>query len=199
MIPAIVLAGGGSTRMGRPKALLTIGPAHETFLDRITRTLAEGGIEETIVVLGEDASAVQAGARLAPRVRFVVNPDPGRGQLSSLLEGLRVADRPGVRAVMLTLVDVPLVSAATVRALVDAYEAGRALIVRPARAGRHGHPVVLDRAVFADLRQADPAAGVKAVLRSRAADVLNLECQDEGAFIDIDTPEEYERIVRPQT
>jgi molybdenum cofactor cytidylyltransferase len=198
MIPAIVLAAGGSTRMGRPKALLTIGPSGETFLDRLTRTLAEGGIEETIVVLGEDATSIQAAARKTPRVRFVVNPDPGRGQLSSLLEGLRVADRPGVRAVMVTLVDVPLVSADTVRALLEAHRTGRALITRPAKTGRHGHPVIVDRGVFDDIRHADPAVGMKAVLRGRAADLQDVEVTDEGAFIDIDTPDEYARLA-PRT
>jgi CTP:molybdopterin cytidylyltransferase MocA len=197
MIPAIVLAAGGSSRMGRPKALLTIAPSGETFLDRITRTLADGGIEETIVVLGEDAATIQAAARATPRIRFVVNPAPGRGQLSSLLEGLRVGDRPGVRAVMVTLVDVPLVAAETVRALLAAHRTGRSLITRPAKGGRHGHPVIFDRAVFDEIRHADPGVGVKAVLRARASDVLDVDCDDEGAFIDIDTPEEYERVVPP--
>jgi molybdenum cofactor cytidylyltransferase len=194
MIPAIVLAAGSSTRMGRPKALLTIGPSRETFLDRITRTLAEGGIDETIVVLGVDAAVVQAGIAPPPRTRFVVNPAPERGQLSSLLEGLRVVDRPGVRAVLVTLVDIPLVAAETVRALVEAYGTGHALITRPAKDGRHGHPVIFDRAVFGDLRRADPAVGVKVVLATRASDVQNVPCEDEGAFLDVDTPLEYEKI-----
>jgi CTP:molybdopterin cytidylyltransferase MocA len=195
MIPAIVLAAGGSTRMGRPKALLPIDASGETFLDRLTRTLAEGGIDDTIVVLGEDAAIIQAAAGAASRIRFVVNPDPGRGQLSSLLEGLRVADRPGVRAVMVTLVDVPLVSADTVRTLLEVYRTRRPLIVRPSKAGRHGHPVIFDRAVFDDIRRADPEIGMKAVLRARASDVQNVEVADEGAFVDIDTPDEYARLM----
>jgi molybdenum cofactor cytidylyltransferase len=194
MIPAIVLAAGGSTRMGRPKALLTIGPSGETFLDHITGTLAAAGIEETIVVLGADAAAVQAGVAPAPRTRFVVNPAPERGQLSSLLTGLRVADRPGVGAVLVTLVDIPLVTAETVRSLVEAHRTGRALITRPSSGGRHGHPVIFNRVVFGDLRHADPAVGVKAVLRARASDVQNVPCDDEGAFLDVDTPFEYERL-----
>ena len=63
--------------------------------------------------------------------RFVVNRDYDRGQLSSLLAGLDVVDRPGVAAVLVTLVDVPLVSAATVRAVIDCYRRTRAPIVRP--------------------------------------------------------------------
>ena len=54
MIPGIVLAAGDSSRMGRPKALLSIGPDGESFLHRIARVLREGGVEEVLVVLGRD-------------------------------------------------------------------------------------------------------------------------------------------------
>src|SRR5207249_5110926 len=99
----------------------------------------------------------------------VVNPDFEQGQLTSILAGLRVVDRPGVVATLMTLVDVPLVSAATIRAVVDRYRRTRASIVRPASGGRHGHPVLIDRAVFDDLRAADPARGAKPVLRAHSS------------------------------
>ena len=60
MIPAIVLAAGMSSRMGRTKALLPIGSSLETFLTRIIRVLREGGIESIVVVIGGDAAAVRA-------------------------------------------------------------------------------------------------------------------------------------------
>lgn len=183
--------------MGRPKALLAVGPSGESFLGRITRVLREGGVEEVIVVLGHDAPAVRAALPFAPgQVRVIENEDPDQGQLSSLLAGLRTADRPGVRGVLVTLVDVPLLSADTVRAVLDAYRsAGGAPIVRPTKQGRHGHPVVFDRALFGELRRADPAAGAKSVIRAHEAEVLEVEVSDEGAFIDIDTPSDYERFV----
>ena len=195
MIPAIVLAAGGSTRMGQPKALLTIGAGGQTFLNRILRTLDAAAIEEVIVVLGTEAGVVEQAAIAGPRVRFVQNPRPERGQLSSLLEGLRVADRPGVEAVMVTLVDVPLVEAATVRTLVDAYRNRRPPVTRPVSGARHGHPVIFDRAVFDEIRRADEAIGVKSVLRAHAGEILEVPVDDEGAFSDIDTPEDYVRLI----
>ena len=198
MIPGIVLAAGKSLRMGRPKSLLPIAPGGETFLERITRVLREGGVEDVIVVLGAEADAVRLVLPFdTMRARVIENREYEQGQLSSLLLGLRTADRPGVRAVMVTLVDVPLLSAATVQAVLHAYRASAgAPIVRPARQGRHGHPVIFDRAVFEELRHADPVLGAKSVIGGRA-DVLDVEVADDGAFIDIDTPEDYERYIGP--
>jgi molybdenum cofactor cytidylyltransferase len=196
MIPGIVLAGGRSLRMGRPKALLLVGPQRETFFDRVTRTLLEGGVEEVVVVVGADAESIRATVgKDTPRVRVVDNPGYEHGQLSSLIAGLRTVDRPGVSAALVTLIDAPLVAAATVRTLVQAYRTGGALIVRPVSDGRHGHPVIFDRALFDELRRADPAQGAKAVVRARASDILDVPVEDDGAFIDIDTREDYERWI----
>ena len=197
MIPGIVLAAGDSSRMGRPKALLSIGPDGESFLHRIARVLREGGVEEVLVVLGRDADVIRAATPIAPHeMRLIDNKDYEQGQLSSLLAGLRACDRPGVRAVLVTLIDVPLLSAETVKALLNAYHhAGGAPIVRPTKQGRHGHPVIFDRAVFQELRHADPATGAKSVVHAHRADTLEVEIADEGSFIDIDTPADYEKFV----
>jgi molybdenum cofactor cytidylyltransferase len=200
MIPGIVLAAGKSSRMGRPKSLLPVEPGGESFLDRITRVLLEAGVGEVIVVLGSEASAVRAAVpwEKTARTRLVENPDYEQGQLSSLVAGLRAADRPGVRAVLVTLVDVPLVSAATVRAVLHAYRVSEgAPIVRPARRGRFGHPVIFDRRLFEELRHADPAAGAKLVVRAHSAEAWGVEVPDPGAFISIETPQDYERYIGP--
>jgi molybdenum cofactor cytidylyltransferase len=195
MIPGIVLAAGKSSRMGRTKALLTIGEG-ETFLSRVVRTLTDGGIEEIVVVVGADADAIRASAdKYSMPVRVVDNPEYEQGQLSSLLKGLHAVDRPGITAALVTLIDVPLVAPETVRTLLQEYTAGDALIVRPASRGRHGHPVIFDRALFDELRQANPKEGAKEVVRAYSAEVMNVEMTDEGAFTDIDTPEDYARYV----
>jgi molybdenum cofactor cytidylyltransferase len=197
VIPAIILAAGASSRMGRPKALLPIAAEGTTFLGRLVRTLREAGADDIIVVVGYDADAVRGlieSAGLA--VRTTENRDPSRGQLSSLIAALEVADRPGVRAVLVAPVDQPLVAAETVRRLLEVYQRTRAPIVRPARQGRHGHPVILDRSLFDELRRADLSAGAREVIRRHRSDAIDVTVDDEGAFLDIDTPEEYERVMR---
>ena len=198
-ISGIVLAGGKSSRMGRPKSLLPIGGTSETFLDRVTHTLAHAGIDDIVVVVGADAAAIRAGSRHVVGVRIVDNPDYERGQLTSLLAGLRVIDVTRASAILVTLTDVPLVSVATVRALMKAHEDRGALIVRPVSNGRHGHPVIFGRPLFAELQRADPSLGAKPIVRAHAAEMIEVTVNDEGAFTDIDTPEDYERIFGPLT
>ena len=196
MIPAIVLAAGRSTRMGRAKALLPIGSG-ETFLSRIVRTLRDAEVDDVVVVIGHEPQEIIADvARRGLAVRFAVNRDFDKGQLSSLVVGLNVIDRPGVAASLITLVDVPMVSATTVRAVVDRYRATRASVVRPVAGGRHGHPVIVDRALFDQFRAADPALGAKVVVREHASAHGEVEVADAGAFLDVDTPDEYEELLR---
>jgi molybdenum cofactor cytidylyltransferase len=206
VIPAIVLAAGKSSRMGRPKGTLPLGGG-DTFATRIVRTFAAAAIEDVVIVVGHDADAiVDAFARTDLSPTFVENADFEQGQLSSLLAGLRVVDRPGVVAALVTLVDVPLIGVPTVRAVVERYLTTGAPIVRPVRdigddrdiAGRrgqqHGHPVLIDRSLFDVLRRADPRAGAKAIVRAYASSLGDVEVDDDGAFADIDTPAEYERL-----
>jgi len=181
--------------MGRAKATLPIGTG-DTFLTRIVRTFHDAGVDDVIVVVGHDAEAIVAAfAESELPARFVRNAAYDRGQLSSLVAGLNAIDRPGVAAVLVTLVDVPLVSAATVRAVLDCYRVTRAPVVRPTSGTRHGHPLLIDRSLFDVLRRADPAAGAKSVVRAHASPAGDLPIGDEGAFTDIDTTEEYERWI----
>ena len=179
--------------MKRPKAMLPLD-AGDTFLTRIVRTFLEADIDDVIVVVGAEADAIaHAFAASGLAARFVENPEFEKGQLSSLLAGLRVVDRPGVAAALVTLVDVPLVAASTVRSVVERYRRTHPPIVRPIRGTRHGHPVLIDRSLFDAIRAADPNSGAKEVVRAHASPAGDVEVDDEGAFTDIDTPEDYER------
>ena len=163
----------------------------------VVKTLLEVEIDDVVVVLGHEKEAVlDASEKSALAARVVVNDGYAAGQLSSLQSGLRVVDRPGVVATLVTLVDVPFVSAATARAVIDRYRRTHAPIVRPARGGRHGHPLLIDRSLFGELRRADPAGGARLIVRAHATTVGDVELDDDGAFMDIDTPDEYERALK---
>jgi len=181
--------------MGRAKATLPVDD-RDTFLSRIVRTFLEAGVDDVVVVVGHEAPAiVESFEATRLPARFAVNRDYDRGQLSSLVAGLAVVDRPGVAAVLVTLVDVPLVSASTVRAVVERYRASHAAVVRPTSGPRHGHPLLIDRSLFGELRAADPGAGAKAIVRAHATPAGDLAIADEGAFLDIDTAEEYVKAI----
>jgi CTP:molybdopterin cytidylyltransferase MocA len=122
----------------------------------------------------------------------VVNPEPSRGQLSSLIAGLDAIDRPENGGAIVLLVDMPLVSASAIRRVIAAAQSSSAPIVRAVHAGRHGHPVVFKRETFEALRRADPAVGAKAVVH--AMQVEDVEIAERGVVEDVDTPEDYRRL-----
>lgn len=191
MYPAIVLAAGRSSRFGRPKALAAAGET--TFITQILRVLAEAGVPETVVLARPaDTALFDEVEKSGGSARIVVNPDPDRGQLSSLVTALDAIDRPGNDGAIVLLVDMPLVSSSVIRRVIDAARLSSAPIVRAAYGGRHGHPVVFKRETFDALRRADPSIGAKAVVHAMRAD--DVEVHDRGVVEDVDTPEDYQRL-----
>jgi len=195
VLPGVILAAGGSTRMGSPKAALRT-PDGETFVTRIVRTLRTAGVTDLVIVTGTHHDAVLDALAhdREPAPRIVRNPDPSRGQLSSLLAGMDAVVTLQSDAVMMTLVDVPLVRASTVAAVIESWQRTRAPIVRPAIGDQHGHPVIFDRALFNELRRAPLDAGAKSVVRAHEHEIVNVTVDDEGCVRDVDTPSDYQRL-----
>ncbi len=195
MLVALVLAAGESTRMGSQKSLLP-DPDGSPFVARVVKTLHAAGLADIVVVTGAAHAGIVAAVAhdTSAAVRFVRNPDPSRGQLSSLLVGMDAAVGPTTDGLLVTLVDVPLVRESTVRAVVDAWRASRAPIVRPAIGDRHGHPVIFDRQLFGELHDAPLDSGAKTVVRAHTARILNVPVDDEGCLVDVDTPEDYKAL-----
>ena len=196
MIAAVVLAAGASSRMGQPKAALPLGAHGATLLSRGVSSLLAAGVPRVTVVAGAHVEAVRRGLLIRhPSVTIVEHAGWRDGQLSSFLCGLDAVDQPHLEAVLMTLVDVPLVSPNTTRQLIRVWRETGAPIVRPARGETHGHPVLFDRRVFAELRAADPQLGAKPVVHAYARALVDVPVTDEGAFLDVDTPEDYERAL----
>jgi CTP:molybdopterin cytidylyltransferase MocA len=196
MVAGVILAAGRSARMGRSKSLLTCADGR-TFVHALADALRRGGADPIAVVGRPDDEALREEvAGMAPPLRLVINEEADRGgQLSSLLAGLRDADRPAVRGLLVVPVDAPLITAATVAALVQVFNATGPPIVRARHGGRNGHPVIFSRALFDELRAADPQLGARAVLRAHAETIRNVDVEDDpGVLGDIDTPEDYRAV-----
>jgi CTP:molybdopterin cytidylyltransferase MocA len=183
--------------MGAPKAGLRAATPGDTLLSLLIRTLLAAGLPDIIIVTGAAPDAVhRAAGRYRRPVRFEHNERWAEGQLTSLQAGLRERSGDLVEAVLVSLVDAPFASASTIAHLIDIWRRQRAPIVRPARGHIHGHPAIFDRAVFADLHAVDPRLGAKAVVRAHAPRLIDVPVDDPGAFIDVDTPDEYEHALR---
>lgn len=187
MIGAVILAAGASTRMGSPKALLTT-PEGATFVEAILATLRAAGVESVRVVAAPGAS---------PVADAVINPDPSRGMLSSVQCGLRALPA-SCDAVLLWPVDHPLVTTGTVASMIDAFRAGDPPLVIPVHDRRRGHPVLFARRLVPELLAADPGIGARGVVHAHP-DRLELAVEDPGVVADVDTPDDYRRLIGDET
>ena len=187
-VAGVILAAGKSERMGSPKSLLRIG--NTTFLEHIDLQARSGGLSPVRIVLGHDAEKItQALPQLADRI--VLNPYYELGQLSSLVRGLEAIESSLIDGLMVLLVDHPFVTTGLIRTLVRAFSSGTHLVIIPTFQGRRGHPVIFDRALFAELKGIPPCQGAAEVVRGHGDGVLHVEVENEGVLIDIDTPEVY--------
>jgi molybdenum cofactor cytidylyltransferase len=197
-IAGVVLAAGASSRMGRPKPLLTAGG--QTFLARILGSMRQAGISDLTVVLAPDAPRVWEEAR-SHGARVVVNPRPDRGQLSSFRVGVTSLPDTCTGAIV-ALVDHPLVAVATYRAVTEALAAHEASFVVPTHGGRRGHPLGMGAGWFGELAKVPEGEGVRWLLRRNPSTVVEIPVDDPGVLLDIDTPDHMasaERITMGET
>jgi nicotine blue oxidoreductase len=190
-VAGVVLAAGAGNRFGGPKALVRVGDA--TLVERAVRTLVDGGCRTPVhVVLGKDLGAplpVIAGMRPS------WNPTWQEGIGSSLRHALAtVEDLREVAAAVVLLVDQPGVRPAAVERLIAAYREG-AIVAVATYAGRRGHPVLLSRTTWADVRaRATGDSGARAFMTAHPELVTEVACDDVGTDDDIDTPDDLARL-----
>lgn len=194
MIGAVILSAGESSRMGRPKALLPING--QTFIEKIVGALKQTSVGKIIVVLGHSAAEMKPRIEHLP-VEILINSDYKLGQLSSLQVAVRdlekTADCDGM---LVHLVDHPYIDAKLVENMIDRFRATGKLIVVPLHGTRRGHPVLFSRKLFGELLAAPIDQGAKAVVNAHRDDTLEIDTEDVGITLDIDTPELYRQYVK---
>ena len=200
-VAAIVLAAGGSTRMGRPKQLLTYGG--RTFLRNAAEMAVASVCRPILIVLGAYADQLQSEIDDLP-VQAVVNERWAEGLGSSIragMEALERCDREGAaEAVVLMLCDHPFVTAPVINDLVAAYRLSGKGIMASEYGGTMGVPALFGREYFAELAALHSAAGAKQIIAAHALDVVRVPFPQ--GTTDIDTPEDYlqlQRAILPHT
>ena len=196
----VILAAGRSSRMGTEKALLPWPPmargaeaaSGETLLSAAIAAL-NSQAEAVIVVAGRNAAAL-APVVAACGALLAVNPDPDRGQFSSLQTGLREAVNRGYDAAMITPVDCPPLAIATLNLLGEAFKRAWAAGkwgVAPENKGRHGHPLIAGRELIDAFLNAPVTANAREVKRGHTRMIEYVPVGEPLNMMDLNTPEEY--------
>ena len=197
---ALLPAAGLSRRMGTQKLLLPFGDG--TILEAVIGNLRAAGLTPILCVLSE--ATLQGLRPLAEDVTVLINPAPERGYASSLaiaLDALGRAEPAALREgpFCLMLGDLPTARAHDMARLRLAFERRPAGYTALAsyREGRFGHPIFMEGLWRARLRAAAGDRGGRGILEAHEGEVLTVEGED-GFFDDLDTPEDYRRVCRPQ-
>lgn len=197
-ICGVILAAGASTRMGRDKALLPWPPPSaassltgQTFLSAAIQSLSPL-TDMVIVVAGENEPNLLP-IVYATAAFLVRNPDPSRGQFSSLQIGLQEVMNRGRDAAFITLVDRPPAQTATVEKLRNAFLAARNSIwaVVPEYGGKHGHPVLFAREMIDAIVKAPATAVARDIEHQHQSRIEYVPVADPFVTANIDTPEDY--------
>jgi len=198
----VILAAGDSSRMGTDKALLAWPPqaagkppSKQTFLSAAIQSLSLA-TDFIVIVTGRNEAAL-APIAYANGASVVANPDPSRGQFSSLQVGLHEVLNRGRDAAVITLVDRPPVSPATVQLLRDAFESAPQDVwaVVPEFSGQHGHPYLVGRELIEVFLQASPSASAREVEHRHQDHIQYVTVSDPFVALNINTPEDYAALV----
>ena len=186
-IAALIPAAGYSSRMGAFKPLLPLGDG--TVIDRVIGIFRTAGIEDIIIVVG------YAKEQLIPviekqSVRWVENDRFEEGMFSSIRAGIKHIGAH-TEAFFLLPCDVPFVKPETFTKLVDAYQGTDRLIIRPCYRKRRGHPPLISASFIPFIHDFNRPGGLRALLAEHESDTYDVECDDEGILINMNTMEDY--------
>ncbi len=193
-VGGILLAAGASTRLGQPKQLLDF--RGNPLVRHIAQQALASSLASLAVVVGHRAADIIA-ALAGLTIQVVENPSYGQGQSTSLRAGL-VSFPRDLSAALILLVDQPFIDVSLIDRLIGLYEESRALIVAPQFAGRRGNPVIFDRALFSELLTVVGDTGARDVIGRHRDRLVTLELPDDHVFQDVDTWEDYRKILAPE-
>lgn len=198
----VILAAGESSRMGTDKALLPWPPrlegqppSNETFLSAAIRSLSFS-TDFVVVVAGANESAL-APVVYANGASIITNPDPSRGQFSSLQVGLHEVLNHGRDAAVITLIDRPPVSQATIDVLRSAFESAPPIIwsVVPEFSGHHGHPFIAGRELIETFLREPATGSARDVEHRHQENIQYVPVNDPFVALNVNTPEDYAALM----
>ncbi len=170
--------------MGRLKQLLPL--ADKSAIHHCIDAIVAAGIQDITVVIGPGHEEIRKAVNGSP-VRITVNGKAGSEMAESVRVGLAAA-AAACSAFLICLADHPLVSAATIRTLIEAYDRRPGLIVIPVYHGRRGHPCVFPADA---VMKVFSGMNLREIVSADPSRVEYVEVDDEGVVLDMDTEEDY--------
>jgi molybdenum cofactor cytidylyltransferase len=193
-VAAIVLAAGESRRMGRPKQTLSFGDS--TVIGAVVGALQASQVSFTTVVLGYHSEEVRE-ALAGMEVDTTINPAPEQGMLSSAQWGL--SHLPDTYdAYLFALGDQPGLQPDIISALMAAAMSGHGIIL-PTHGGKRGHPLIIRARYREEILALSLTGGLNQLLECHPDDISLVPVESPSIHEDIDTPEDYDRAIRPRT
>jgi molybdenum cofactor cytidylyltransferase len=187
VIAGVVLAAGAGRRFGAPKQLAPLGG--RPMLERVLAAIAAAPLARVFVVLGAEADAIISRVDLRG-AEAVICDDWEAGLSASLRTGVARADASGAESVVVVLGDQPMISPNSIAKTISAR--GGVAAVRANYGGTPGHPVLLERELFAKVGGLRGDAGARALLAE--VPVREVDCDGLGSPVDVDTPSELEAV-----
>ena len=186
---ALIVAAGMSSRMGDFKPMLNIGSI--SIAQRVVATFQQAGVEKIVMITGYNATLLER--HLAGNgIVFLRNEEFRTTQMfDSVCIGLRYLKDKCDR-VLFTPVDIPLFTAATVRALLET----DAPLACPAVDGETGHPTLIAASLFDRILSDSGSGGLRGALERCGAGMTLLPVEDRGILHDADTPEDYKALLK---
>ena len=192
MIAGLVLAAGASRRFGSTKQLLPLGG--RALIDWPLDALRQNRMSQLVLVLGHDAAEIQRTANLSG-IDVVLNPDYAQGMSTSLQCGLATL-RAEISSVLVITCDQPLVSGAHLEKILDTGASGDYPIVATDYGDYSGVPMLLARSVWPMAETIQGDQGARVLLRLRPDLASYVSSEDPAMSLDVDTPEQYEALLR---
>ena len=190
----IILAGGSSTRFGRPKQLLKLKGKY--LLDYVLSAALGSGLNHIVLVLGHDHQNILQALETRTtqeRLQVVVNHRYLEGQSRSLQAGLQKI-RQVFPAVMFLLGDQPLLNSNTIDHLLDRFRHSGKDICVPVCKGKRRNPTIFNRVLYDQLMAIEGDIGARDIIRANPERVLYLELDDPLCFFDIDSQKDFEKL-----
>ena len=191
-VAAVILAAGYSFRMKSFKPLLPLGSVR--VIEKAVHAFQEAGIQDIRVVLGHRAN------ELFPileglKVQSVINDNYAEGMFSSVKAGVKSLNQD-IDGFFLLPVDNPIIQQNTLSKLYQIFSTGRFGIVYPTFHGKRGHPPLISCRYTNEILDWNGKGGLKNLLEYYEVDAVNVELEDRGVLMDMDTPEDYRKMLK---